>query len=147
MAIRTLYAKNSHPMAALPTNKARSIIGLTQTCEPAQQAATLASNIAPDINLLRKADRGWREGHGAKWFTRNYTATIPSRWAAQTLGHNIFVGLAAHLHDATKRLPPYSSSSSRKALQVAALRPTIAKPRRTLPSAYFYAMDPATKPA
>jgi hypothetical protein len=68
-----LWPRKRHPAAILPPSHARSIRGLPPARIPANTAA-------------------WREAHGDHfWFTRNYSATLPSHWAQQVLGHNLLV--------------------------------------------------------
>jgi hypothetical protein len=87
--------------AILPLSHNRSIRGLPPARIPANAAASLASASLLDLGLLPKADNGWREAHGLHfWFTRDYSATLPSQWAQQVLGHNLLLGLSSHIDTA-----------------------------------------------
>ncbi len=64
---------------------------------PANDAASLASASLLNLGILPKADHGWRETHGPNfWFTWDWSATLPSHWAKQILGHSLLLGLSSH---------------------------------------------------
>jgi hypothetical protein len=87
-----LWPRKRHPSAIRPPS--RSIRGLPPARVPANNAACLASRSLLDFGILPKADQGWHEAHGDHfWFTRDYSATLPSHWAKQILGRNLLVGL------------------------------------------------------
>jgi hypothetical protein len=82
-----LWSSNCHPTTILPPfAHNRSIRGLPPTRLQANAAASLASTSLLGLGLLPKADHGWREAHGLHfWFTRDYSATLPSQWSNKSL--------------------------------------------------------------
>ena len=144
-----LWSRKRHPSAILPLSHARSIHGLPPARIPANHAASLASRSLLNLGLLPKADQGWREAHGDHfWFTRDYSATLPSHWAQQILGHNLLVGLASHLDIGLSRALPVSTRSiQRPFLQTAAAVPRVLRPNYALPTAFFFPTNLVTTPS
>jgi hypothetical protein len=112
---------NSHPASVLPPSVIRSTRPLPNP--PAKLATALASAICPDLGILPKANRAWRETHGATWYTRHYSTTLPSHWAKLTLGHNLLLALSYHLRTGLKRVGPVTAVDPRPTLHVAAMCP------------------------
>ncbi len=128
------------PAAILPLSTNRSTRGLPATRVPPNDAASLASASLLNLGILPKADHGWRETHGPNfWFTRDWSATLPSHWAQQVLGHNLLLGLSSHLSIALSYTHPVSTRPiQRRNLQTAAAIPRVTRPTLALPSAFFY---------
>jgi hypothetical protein len=145
-----LWPRKRHPPAILPpSSHIRSIRGLPPARVPANNAASLASRSLLNLGILRKADQGWREVHGDHlWFTRDYSATLPSHWAQQVLGQNLLVGLASHLDIGLSRALPVSTRSiQRSLLQTAASVPRVLRPNYALASAFFFPTNLVTTPS
>jgi hypothetical protein len=135
-----LWSSKRHPAAILPLSTNRSTRGLPPLRIPANAAASLASASLLNLGILPKADHGWRETHGPNlWFTRDWSATLPSHWAQQVLGHNLLLGLSSHLSIALSYTHPVSTRPiQRRNLQTAAAIPRVTRPTLALPSAFFY---------
>jgi hypothetical protein len=104
------HTSKRHPAAILPLSTNRSTRGLPATRVPPNDAASLASASLLNLGILPKADHGWRETHGPNlWFTRDWSATLPSHWAQQVLGHNLLLGLSSHLSTALSHTHPVST--------------------------------------
>jgi hypothetical protein len=95
-----------------------------------KNAASLASRFLLSLGIYSKADQGWGEAHGDHfWFTRDYSATLPSHWAQLILGQNLLVGLTSHLDIGLSRAPPVSTRSiQRPFLQNRRYRPASSDP-------------------
>jgi hypothetical protein len=72
-----MWPSRSQSAVTLPLSTTRSPRSLSK--DPARRAATLARDLCPDLGILTKADRAWRQTQGATWwYTRHHTATVPS---------------------------------------------------------------------
>jgi hypothetical protein len=149
LASSLLWPRKRHPSAILPPSHARSIRGLPPARVSANNAASLASRSLLNLGILPKADKGWREAHGDRhWFTRDYSATLPSHWAQQILGHNLLIGLASHLDIGLSRALPVSTRSiQRSSLQTAAAVPRVLRSNYALPSALYLPTNLVTTPS
>jgi hypothetical protein len=95
-----------------PGNVARKIETsvFTVRYEPhAHTAATLAYDLCPDLGILSKADRTWRQTRGSTWYTRHHTATLPSHLAKHTMGNNLLLALSYHVRSGLKSAYPLPS--------------------------------------
>jgi hypothetical protein len=83
-----------------------------------------------DRRIKTQANHGWREAHGPHFcFTRDHSATLPSQWAQQVLGHNLLLGLSSQLDiDLSRACPVSSRSIQRPFLQTAAAIPRVLRP-------------------
>jgi hypothetical protein len=135
--------------SSLPPSHSRSIQGLPPARVPANNAASLASRSLLNLGILPKADQGWRVAHGDHiWFTRDYSATLPSHWAQQVLGQNLLVDVASHLDiDLSRALPVSIQSIRRPSLQTAAAAPRVLRPNYALASAFFFPTNLVTTPS
>jgi hypothetical protein len=127
------WPPGSHPTAT-PLSTTRSPRSLSN--DPAQRAATLlAYDLCPDLGILTKADRAWRQTQGSTWYTRHHTATLPSHLAKHTMGHNLLLALSYHVHSGLKRASPTIATAPRSTLHVAAsiLTTPFPPPRRWCP--------------
>jgi hypothetical protein len=59
------WPPGSQPTATLPLSTTRSPRSLSN--DPARRAATLAYDLCPDLGILTKADRTWRQTQGSTW--------------------------------------------------------------------------------
>jgi hypothetical protein len=113
------WPPGSQPTATLPLSTTRSLSN-----DPARRAATLAYDLCPDLGILTKADRTWRQTRGSTWYTCHPTATLPSHLAKHTMGHNLLLALSYHVRSGgLKRVGPTIATAPRSTLHVAAIQP------------------------
>ncbi len=71
------------------------------------QTSAFTEPVAPQLHLLRRADQGWRDDSPGTPFTDQYSATTPSAWAMQLLGHNLLYDTSFHIsHSINQLLAP-----------------------------------------
>jgi hypothetical protein len=99
-----------------------------------------------NLGLLPQADHGWREARADLhfWFTRDYSAALPSQWAQQVLGHNLLLGLPSHLDTA---LSHATHPIQRHSLQTATAIPRVPRPTYALLFAFSYQTNFVTTPS
>jgi hypothetical protein len=133
-----LWDTKHQPTPLLPAATPHTARGLVNT--PNKQAAQLAVHVFLLVGLLLEANRCWRTKHGPhKWFTHSYTATLPSQWAAQTLGQNLLLSLTRHLHTArSASIEPNKSARKTTCLHSAAITPSITRPTLPSPAAHYF---------
>jgi hypothetical protein len=143
-----LWSSNCHPTTILPPfAHNRSIRGLPPTRLQANAAASLASTSLLGLGLLPKADHGWREAHGLHfWFTRDYSATLPSQWSNKSLVAISSSFFPSHLDGALSLAHPVSTRPIvlRRSLQTAAAASRVPRPTYDLTSAFFYVTNLVT---
>ena len=113
----------------------RSSINLTSPQARTMRDRALASSRT--CNLLSQADNGFTESQGKlAWYTDSYTATRPTHWAKQYIGHNIILALTHHLSKSISWTHPLAPPSPTTLLHCAGLRPRSTRPSLALSSAY-----------
>jgi hypothetical protein len=88
--------------------------------------------------LFRKADLGWRKEH-SQWFTRSFTATLPSQWASQVISQNIALAFSKHIQSSISKITTHKSSRTHNTLNTAAIAPRCTRSTYALSLAYFVA--------
>ena len=87
-------------------------------------------------SLLQRADSGYHDNHGSSWFTHSYTATTPSSWASQTLGHNLLIATSQHIREALSHLNTFSISSH-PLIACAGLKPRYERPTHSTNNTFY----------
>jgi hypothetical protein len=91
-----------------------------------------------NVGLLQKADLIWKKEH-SQWFTRSFTATLPSQWASQVLSQNLTLASFKHIQSSISKITTHKSSGSHDILNTAAIAPRYIRSTYALSSAYFVA--------
>lgn len=104
-----LWGSTQRPSTGLFSNLAsRSTTGLSSPA--ATQALDLTKKLS-HVALLPKANKGWHRHAPSTQFARHYTATTPSQWALQAIGHNLVIAHTEHLLQALSSLRSRSTLS------------------------------------
>ena len=75
------------------------------------------------FGLLQRANKGWREEHADKPFTKYYEARLPSQWATMQLGHNLVLAMSRHI--------AYHQKNGNKVLRNQCLNTSTTRPAHT----------------
>ena len=134
---------SKHPATfSLPRHE-RSTSHLKHTSPAILASQWTHENIGKLHSLLMRADTGYQENHSSSWFTHSYTATTPSSWATQTLGHNLLIATSQHIKETLSHLNPFSTSLH-PLIACASLKPRYERPTHSVTNT-FYQPNPAVQ--
>jgi hypothetical protein len=105
------------------------------TADQLFQTSTSTSSYS-NFGLLRKADLGWKKEHQNIWFTRSYTATLPSQWTSQVLRQNFTIASAKHIQTSISHISNQHTTSKHNRLNTATIIPRYMHSTYALSSAF-----------
>jgi hypothetical protein len=89
---------------------------------------------------LRKADIGWRKEHSNLWFTRYYSAILPSQWAMEVISQNFTIAIAKHIQTSISHISEQHPTSKHTKLNTATIAPGYMHSSYALSPAFYIAL-------
>jgi hypothetical protein len=109
------------------------------TTSLAQDLHDISIKAYTHLGFLQKADIGWPKEHHNQWFTRSYTATLPSYWATQVISQNLTMALLKHIQSLMSKIRYIHPSQSHRLLHAATSAPRFKHSTFACSSAYCVA--------